>query len=55
MQSPPLGELELGSAHILPIQAGSIPAQKCKKNFGDKNGRSEGGESHKFRGKGGVL
>ena len=43
---------KLGSAHITHFQAGSIPAQKCKKHFGDNNNRSEGGDNKKCRGKG---
>ena len=34
----------MDSAHIPTFQSGSIPAQKCKNNFGDNNGRREGGE-----------
>ena len=45
----------MGSAHIPPIQAGSIPAKKCKKNFGDNNDRREGGDNHKCIGKGEVI
>ena len=45
----------MGSAHIPPIQAGSIPVQRYKKHFGDKNVRSEGGENQKCIGKGEVL
>ena len=55
MQSPPLGKRKLGFVHIHPFQAGSIPVQKCKKNFGNNNDRSEGGDNKKCRGKGEVL
>ena len=55
MQSPPLGGRELGYAHIPPIQAGSIPAQKGKKNIEDKNVISEGEENQKCRDKEEVL
>ena len=47
VQSPPLGKQKLGSAHIPPLQTGGLPAQKCEKNFGDNNDRSEGGKNKK--------